>query len=330
MEEDNQSNVPEVPSFGDKKFIKVINKGAYGKIVLTEKENYEGYLCTKIMSKKDIQKLRFAKYVKTEIENLKKCHHENILKYIEDGSDKKYIYLTTEYLNGKSLAEILEKRVEDDDQAFNEAEVQHIMRQVVAGLDYLHSKEMNILHRDLKPDNVMLNYPPDKMDDKESGNIFSATVKLIDFGFSRFLPEDQTAESDLGSAPYKDPGLLLKEMHFNKGKREGLNYKYDKKLDIWSLGIMCYELLTGKWTFEATEMEELVKKVELGIYIMPINIHQETSDFIEAMLKFDPDKRSSARELLSHPFLTKDIKDFQCLNVENKKISEGGILKAVK
>ena len=112
-----------------------------------------------------------------------------------------------------------------------------------------------ILHRDLKSDNILINY--DNEDDKKNNNIIKGKIKIIDFGFARYLTKE-LAGSAIGTPIYMDPGILLK---LNKDKNYA-NYAYDEKADIWSLGIICYELLVGKSAYDAESMKELLKKIK--------------------------------------------------------------------
>ena len=96
-------------------------------------------------------------------------------------------------------------------------------------MKYLHEKK--ILHRDLKSDNILINY--DDENDKKNNNIIKGKIKIIDFGFARYLTKE-LAGSAIGTPIYMDPGILLK---LNKDKNYA-NYAYDEKADIWSLGIV--------------------------------------------------------------------------------------------
>ena len=101
-----------------------------------------------------------------------------------------------------------------------------------------------------------------------------------------------------------DPRIL--EKYDKAGGEDKLN-KYDEKADIWSLGAICYEMLTGENLFKANTLFELVEKAEKGIYYLPLNFNLSTEliSFLNAMLQYEPKKRASAKELLQYPFLTK-------------------------
>ena len=104
-------------------------------------------------------------------------------------------------------------------------------------------------------------------------------------------------------------------MGVNKGKMVG----YDQKADIWSLGTLCYEMLIGKATFNCQSMDELVKKVECGSYQIPTNLSKEVISFLNGMLQYNAQKRLSADELARHHFLTKNVNQFEPIDL--RKVS---------
>ena len=110
--------------------------------------------------------------------------------------------------------------------------------------------------------------------------------------------------------------ILLNKMYCNKEYKE---VGYDEKEDIWSLGIICYQLLVGSHPFDTTEMSELVSKVNNGEYFIPITLSKEAISFIISMLKFDSQKRISVDELYNHEFLRKNVKEFNKLNLDKIK-----------
>lgn len=304
--------------FGEK-----LPDGAFGKVYKTQK-NGKTY-CIKIMSKTEIKRNKAQKYVIGEINVLKKIKDSglNLLNLIEHGEDDNNYYLVTEFYNGGDVGKLLEKKMDGNPSVpFTEMEVQYILKQILPSLNHLHKN--NILHRDLKLDNLMIDYKNEA--DFKAKNILNARIIIVDFGFARFLKDGELAQSDLGSAPYKDPNLLLKEVHKNKKTRDAMNYKYDQKLDIWSLGILCYEMLVGDWAFSADNMDELLEKVSKGYYFLPNDIHQETFDFITSMLHFDPEKRPSTEQLLNFPFITKNFNQFTPLDTSKLRKAGGEIV----
>ena len=281
----------------DLTLLKVLGKGSFGEVYLTSKTGCKEKFATKKISKKFAQNPKAKKYLDNEIKILKEISHPNIVKLYEVKETSTYYYLVTEYCNSGGLQELLDNYIKKNRKPFPEEVVQYFMKQIVSAIYYLHKH--NILHRDIKLDNILVQYDSEK--DKENNDLLKAKIKLIDFGFARHLNEGQLAQSILGSPINMDPGILRK---LNKMAHSN-EYAYDQKADIWSLGTACYEMLIGKNTFDAKSLYELVKKVEEGSYKLPTTISKEAVSFINGMIQYDLKKRSSAEELYNHPFLNK-------------------------
>ena len=185
------------------------------------------------------------------------------------------------------------------------------MKQLLSAMEYLSSKE--ILHRDLKLENILINYEDEK--DRINQNIMKATIKLMDFGFAKHLKKGDLTYTVLGSPLYMSPLLLNKLNEDPLFKDKG----YDEKEDIWSIGTICYELLTGRSTFDSKEMDELYQKINEGNYYMPITFSKEAISFLRSMLKFDSNKRLSYSELSNHQFLKKNVNEFHKIELNELK-----------
>ena len=293
----------------DLTLIKFLGKGAFGEVYLSQKANSNKYFATKKIDRKIADRPKLKKYLINEINILKTLNHPNIVKLEEVKKNTDFYYIVMEYINGGGLSDCLKKYMDKYGKAFSEAIVQHLMRQILNALVYIHDKK--IIHRDLKLDNIMVNY--DSQEDKENLNMMKAKIKIIDFGFSVLLNEQNLASTTVGSPINMDPIILEK---FNKLRDK--NITYDTKADIWSLGTVCYELLIGKAVFNAETMEDLVNKVKDGKYKVPSTISKELIDFLNQMLQYDANYRSSARELQNHPFITKNVKYFTHIKAKQR------------
>jgi len=293
---------------GDLTLLKCLGKGAFGEVYLTSKQGTNQKYATKKIDKKFTQNPRAKRYLDNEINILKEIEHPNIIKLIEVHETTQYIYLVMELCNGGGLSDCLEDHMKKNKKPFSEEIVQYLMRQIVSGLNHLHKK--NILHRDIKLDNILVNF--DNEEDRKNRNMMKAKVKIIDFGFARHLEPSQLAYSTLGSPINMDPGILRKLNRMEHSKE----YGYDQKADIWSLGTICYEMLIGKNTFNAETMRELISKVERGNYFLPTTISKEAVSFLNGMLQYDLKKRLSAEQLYHHNFLTKDYSKLTRINVK--------------
>jgi serine/threonine protein kinase len=182
------------------------------------------------------------------------------------------------------------------------------MRQIINAFQYIH--KLKIIHRDIKLDNILLNYETEE--DKNNLNLMKASVKIIDFGFSCVISKSGLQYSTLGSPINMDP-IILKKLN-SSGQTRQLGYS--QKADIWSLGTICYEMLIGKSAFDAQDMDELVEKIEKGTYVIPTSVSKEVISFLNGMLQYESSKRLNSGQLAKHNFLTKDIKDFHKIDVK--------------
>ena len=293
----------------DLTLLKCLGKGAFGEVYLTSKQGTQEKFSTKKIDKKFAQNPKAKKYIDNEIKILQEIDHKNIIKLYDVKETNALYYLVMEYCNGGGLSDCLEYHIKQTRRPFSEEVVQYLMRQIVDGIKYLHGK--HILHRDIKLDNILVKF--DSEEDRQKKNMLKAKVKIIDFGFARYLDPRQLAFSTLGSPINMEPGILRK---LNK-MENSRDYGYDEKADIWSLGTICYEMLIGKCTFDANSMKELIGKVEKGNYLLPTSLSKEAASFLNGMLQYDPKKRLTAEQLSRHKFLTKDYKDLTKMNLNN-------------
>ena len=304
--------------------IKCIGKGEFGEVYLSSKQGTNQLFAIKKVSKQKIETPSIKKYFLNEITILRELQHKNIVRLETIKQTVHNVYIITEFYNGENLSDCLRKHRMLKGKPFTEDIVQHIMRQAVDALKYLHSKR--IIHRDLKLENMLMNFESEE--DKRNLNMLKADVKIIDFGFSTYLDNAGLRYSVLGSPINMDPILLSKLINQNITNLTG----YNEKADIWSLGTVCFELVTGKPIFNAQNVTDLVRLVELGYYHVPTHLSQEMLSFLESMLQYTSTYRLSAEELSHHPFLTKNVYEFTKINLANyaNHIDGLGILLNIK
>ena len=292
---------------GDLTLIKFLGKGSFGEVYLSQKKGRTEYFATKKIARSVADDPGYKKYFDNELYILKILNHPNIVKLEGKIATGNHYYIIMEYINGGGLSDCLKKYKEKYNKAFPEEIVQYIMRQIIDALNYIHKQK--IIHRDLKLDNIMVNF--DNKADKDNLNMMKATIKLIDFGFATKLSADKNnlTFSAVGSPLNMSPTILKK---FSKNKDKNLGY--DDKADIWSIGTVCYELLIGKSVFNAQTLEDLLKKVEEGKYTIPSTVSKEVVSFLNGMLQYDANLRLNSEELSKHPFLTKNVKFFEKIN----------------
>ena len=304
----------------DYTLLKCIGKGAFGEVYLTSKKGTNKLFATKKVSKEKVSSPQVKKNFVNEISILKVVQHKNIVKLETIRQSLHNYYIITEYYNGGGLYDCLKKYRMIYGRAFSEEIVQHLTRQILDALKYLHMRK--IIHRDLKLENLLINFESEE--DKNNLNMLKAEVKIIDFGFSTYLDGGGLRYSILGSPINMDPILLKKLLNQNISNLIG----YDEKSDIWSLGTVCYELSVGEMPFKAQNMIELITKVEKGIYHIPTNFSQEFASFLNCMLRYNSKSRLSAEELSRHPFITKNINEFSKIDLSKyaDRIDEKGII----
>ena len=293
--------------------LKCIGKGAFGEVYISSKQGSQQLFATKKVPKSKADSPAIKKYFINEITILREISHPYIIHFETIKHTIHNYYIITEYCNGGDLLSCLKKYKSLYYHPFTEEIVQHLMRQIVSAIKYLHSRR--IIHRDLKLENILVNF--DNENDKASMNMLKAKIKVIDFGFATHLGASNLRYSTLGSPINMDPLLLKKLANKNQGNFHLIGY--DEKADIWSLGTVCYELLIGQEVFNAQTMIDLIKKVENGNYHVPTNLSKEVVSFLNGMLQYSAKQRLSSDELSKHAFLIKNVKDFKKLDL--RKVS---------
>ena len=307
---------------GDYTLYKVLGKGSFGEVYLTQKANNFEILATKKLDKKQTDRPSVKKYFDNEISIMKELIHPNIVRFYDLLATYSHYYVVMEYCNGGGLSNCLSKYKQLYHRPFSQEIVQYLMRQIVEGLKFIHSRK--IVHRDIKLDNILVSFSKEK--DKNSLNMLASKVKIIDFGLATRLGPENLTYTALGSPINMDP-LILKK--YNKAGGYEQLQGYNEKADIWSLGTVCYELLTGEAIFKVRDLKDLMKKVENGTYTIPINVNfsKEAVSFLNAMLQYDGDDRLSSEELSKHDFLVKNVRDFTQVDLKmiSNKIDENGL-----
>jgi serine/threonine protein kinase len=186
--------------------------------------------------------------------------------------DEDRIYLILEYApDGELFNDLQVKR------HYPEAQAAAYVAQVIEAFIYMHSKD--VIHRDLKPENLL-----------NSGGV----IKLADFGWSVHAPSTRR-HTLCGTTDYLPPEMIQ--------NRTSKQKSYDKRIDIWCLGILAFEFVTGHPPFEDKSAEETKRRIANCQFSYPVSMSSECADFINKCLQINPDKRASLAELKSHPWL---------------------------
>lgn len=272
-----------------------IGKGAFGLVHRGVTKDGKCYALKKV-SKALLLSETKKTYFNNEVYLLKQVNHENIVKYFSIKETISNYYLVIEYCNGGTLLNALSLQLNLHNSAFPEDIVRFIIKQILQGLAYLHNN--HIIHRDLKAENILLSF--DNETDKMNSDIKKAKIKIIDFGFARYLEQNELASSIIGTPLCMDPNML------NMGcSRNNKQCYYTGKCDIWSLGIMTYYLLIGTLPFQGNNWDELYQKVKNSSFTIPSDrkLSKESILFISKLLNVEESRRPSANELLTDPFV---------------------------
>uniref|UniRef100_A0A7N6AZN8 non-specific serine/threonine protein kinase n=1 Tax=Anabas testudineus TaxID=64144 RepID=A0A7N6AZN8_ANATE len=252
-----------------------------------EKRDWE--VAVKCISKKNLAKSHCL--LGKEIKILKELKHENIVRLLDYQEMGGCVYLVMEYCNGGDLAEYLHSRG-----TLSEDTIRVFLQQIAQAMKILQGK--GILHRDLKPQNILLCHP--------EGRRSSSTktcIKIADFGFARHLQTNTMAATLCGSPMYMAPEVIMSQ-------------KYDAKADLWSIGTIVYQCLTGKAPFHASTPQELRLFYESNRTLLP-SIPKETSSNLRhlllGLLQRNHKERIGFDEFFHHPFLETSSATKKCM-----------------
>ena len=266
------------------------------------------------------------KKLQEEINILNKLKSKNIISFKSFTKSSNHYYLIFEYCNGGDLSKYINDYMKENKKPLNDFYIQKIIKQVILAIEYMHLR--NIIHRNIKLENILLNFdnyfslaengnlPPQlTFNDKSLNKKF--TVKLVGLNCCKVLKNQSETSTIIGN-PNSAPDIL------NAGKG---NKGYDKSVDLWSLGVITYELLTGSPPFKGKTSEEIFNSIQEGTYTLPNNLKCSTEiiSFINGLLQYSPEKRLNWEQIKSHPFLNKNPGDFEY--IELVKISENEQIK---
>ena len=211
--------------------------------------------------------------IKREFEIMRKLNHENIVKIHDVIIDTQLnnIYFIMDYYEYGDLSNFLKK------QPLKEKFTRKYMKQLSNGLKYL--LDNNILHRDLKPQNILLSKNYD--------------VKITDFGFATYYTKDTIINTLCGSPMYMAPEIITKN-------------GYDYNSDLWSVGIILYEMLHGYTPFNVQNFIELIKEIKKNNILIKVGVSEECKDLIYSLCKTNPNERIGWNDFFNHKWFDND------------------------
>ena len=251
--------------------------GKFGLVKLGIDKKTGQKVAIKIMKKSSMDSSDLE-LVRTEIEILKICQHPNIIRLYNVFENADYMYIIMEYCSGGDLFSYLENR----NFRIPEKRASTIIHKMATAVYYMHS--FGVAHRDLKPENVLMTSNDDEGD-----------IRILDFGLSKILGAYEKCDEPYGTLTYCAPEIIVDE-------------PYSKAVDLWSLGIMTYLMVSGKLPFNSEDENEIARQVvydEPDYIRNPIwkTITPECKDFIKRLLQKDQNKRMTIKELLEHKWI---------------------------
>ncbi|XP_074165309.1 serine/threonine-protein kinase MARK1 isoform X8 [Sminthopsis crassicaudata] len=295
------SATDEQPHIGNYRLLKTIGKGNFAKVKLARHVLTGREVAVKIIDKTQLNPTSLQKLFR-EVRIMKILNHPNIVKLFEVIETEKTLYLVMEYASGAfsplhhrlppctryrsmMLSEALRSLLNSggdsgtDSEVFDylvahgrmkEKEARAKFRQIVSAVQYCHQK--CIVHRDLKAENLLLDA--------------DMNIKIADFGFSNEFTIGNKLDTFCGSPPYAAPELF-------QGK------KYDgPEVDVWSLGVILYTLVSGSLPFDGQNLKELRERVLRGKYRIPFYMSTDCENLLKKLLVLNPIKRGSLEQIM--------------------------------
>ncbi|KAG7462906.1 hypothetical protein MATL_G00189690 [Megalops atlanticus] len=254
----------EQPHIGNYRLLKTIGKGNFAKVKLARHVQTGREVAVKIIDKTQLNPTSLQKLFR-EVRIMKILNHPNIVKLFEVIETEKTLYLVMEYASGGEVFDYLVAHGR-----MKEKEARAKFRQIVSAVEYCHQKR--IVHRDLKAENLLLDA--------------DMNIKIADFGFSNEFTIGSKLDTFCGSPPYAAPELF-------QGK------KYDgPEVDVWSLGVILYTLVSGSLPFDGQNLKELRERVLRGKYRIPFYMSTDCENLLKKLLVLNPVKRGSLEQIM--------------------------------
>ena len=268
------------PKITDFKKKKEIGSGSFGRVYLATHVKTNIDYAIKVIDKRNKINIEGKPYFRREIEIMSKIRHPNCVRLFGNFEDENYCYFIMEYIPGGNLFTLMSN---NRNIGLNIYLVASIVRDLASAIYYLHNMDPPIIHRDIKPENILLTN--------------NSKIKLTDFGWSNYINFEGEQRSTLCGTPI----YLAPEMIQNSG--------HDKHVDIWCLGVLLFELLTGIPPFIGQNRILLMKNiinVNISWPMQPrLPLDPDAKDLISKILKKNPNERISLENMIKHNFFIK-------------------------
>ena len=263
------------PKISDFEISEELGAGSFGHVYLVTHKTTKAKYAIKAIDKRNKSNQNEKPYFRREIEVMYKIHHPNVVKLFGHFEDNNYCYFIMEYIAKGNIYQLIPH---DNKKRLNAKIVASLMKDVISAVYYLHHMKPIIIHRDIKPENVLL--------------AENFVAKLTDFGWSNYMQEDEKRQTVCGTPIYLAPEIIKEDGH-------------DEKVDIWCIGVLLFELITGNVPFQGNDIDTLKENILHLRISWPKDINIDAKNLIKKILKLDPGSRISLEEMLKHPFFTK-------------------------
>ena len=259
-----------------------LGEGIFGSVKLGVEKKTKERVAIKIIKKKKA-KPSDMELVRTEIDIMKLCHHPNVVHLLDHFENADYIFIVMEYIRGGRLTDYMKEKKFH----FSEKRAAEIIYEIAIGVKYLH--KYGIIHRDLKPDNIMLTESNDK-----------GHIKIMDFGLSKILGKKEKTSDGFGTLTFVSPEVLIRK-------------PYNKEIDIWSIGVILYLILSGDLPFddEEDDEEKIAKSIVFNEVEFPSkkfgNKSKEVIELIKRCLTKEPKDRIKIDEIIKSDWIQSNI-----------------------
>jgi len=262
------------PKITDFTLIKELGVGSFGRVLLVQHNMTQANYAIKAIDKRTNANIQEKPYFRREIEIMYRIHHPNVVKLFGHFEDNTYCYFIMEYIPGGNIYSYVPK---DGIKKINTQQVASIIKDVISATYFLHHMNPPIIHRDIKPENVLLSQ--------------GMQAKLTDFGWSNYMQGDMKRTTVCGTPIYLAP-----EMINNTG--------HDEKIDIWCIGVLLFELMTGMSPWQGNDVQTVKYNISRLRINWPKQMDRKAADLIIKILRYNPEERISLRNMLMHPFFT--------------------------
>jgi len=267
-----------------------LGSGTWGKVYkgkLIDKP--DTYVAIKAIDIKNADNRSLFKLLENEVSVMKKIDSPNCVRLLDTYYTTNHFYIITEFCNGGDLRGFFSNLKEP----LKEKQARTILKDIIKGLEDL--SKCKIIHRDLKPENIL---------------IHNNNFKIADFGLSKSVEnfQYQILSSIVGSPLYMAPQVIREE-------------HYTSKCDIWSLGVIYYEMLFGKSPWPATTVKELIRKTTTEGLKFPFHIFltQMSKEFLKGCLVIDENLRFSLEDVINHPVFMKPTSKLSIYEIDLTK-----------